>query len=234
MTRTLAIELAKYNIRVNAVCPGFVQTPLLQSWQETLEDRDAVMAQVLANHPLGRIGTIHDVGDAANDGVEDLAEVEGGGEGLGELEHHLGVALLVREGVDLAVEPVVGADAGDELRVVEGAAEEVVGPGLEHGLDEGLVGVVGDGEERLVARAGVAAQPAHQGQRALRLLPLDDQQEVAAEVELRVLVVRRAGERRHPGPLQRSREVRSGVDIVRQHQDAARHGATVSGVLATR
>jgi len=54
LTRTLAVEWAKEGIRVNAVSPGFIDTPALQS--QYLEMLDTV--------PLGRIGTVEEVADA--------------------------------------------------------------------------------------------------------------------------------------------------------------------------
>lgn len=51
MTRTLAIEWAKYKIRVNAIAPGFFRTPLNQG----LLDSEACMKPIIAKIPLGRI-----------------------------------------------------------------------------------------------------------------------------------------------------------------------------------
>ncbi len=49
-TKTWARELGPKGIRVNAVCPGFVRTPILDSVP------DAVMAKMVEKVPLGRIG----------------------------------------------------------------------------------------------------------------------------------------------------------------------------------
>ncbi len=57
LTRSLAAEYAPEGIRVNAVAPGFVDTPLARG---LLDDQTAA-AEVLARIPLGRYGTPHDV-----------------------------------------------------------------------------------------------------------------------------------------------------------------------------
>ena len=63
-TRTLALDHGKDKIRVNAVCPGYVDTPLTEEWLKTLADPEKTMRQVVAAHPLGRIGVPRDVAEA--------------------------------------------------------------------------------------------------------------------------------------------------------------------------
>jgi NAD(P)-dependent dehydrogenase (short-subunit alcohol dehydrogenase family) len=60
LTKALAVELAPHGIRVNAVAPTFVETPLTAPF---LAD-DAFRAEVLDHIPLGRIGTVADVAGA--------------------------------------------------------------------------------------------------------------------------------------------------------------------------
>ena len=57
LTRNLAVEWASYGIRVNAVAPWYIKTPLANS---VLRDKD-YLAQVLARTPLGRIGKPEEV-----------------------------------------------------------------------------------------------------------------------------------------------------------------------------
>jgi NAD(P)-dependent dehydrogenase (short-subunit alcohol dehydrogenase family) len=52
MTRTMAVEWAKYKVRVNAIAPGFFRTPLNQ----VLLDSDEYMKPIYAKIPLGRGG----------------------------------------------------------------------------------------------------------------------------------------------------------------------------------
>lgn len=58
LTRATALEYAKDNIRVNAVCPGYVKTPLMEQLEE--EDIEE-LAQVT---PLGRLGRPEEVAKA--------------------------------------------------------------------------------------------------------------------------------------------------------------------------
>lgn len=54
-TQTAAKELARNQITVNAVCPGFIETDMVASLS------DEVKTAVLANIPLGRFGTAEEV-----------------------------------------------------------------------------------------------------------------------------------------------------------------------------
>ncbi len=60
LTRAMAIELAPYAIRVNAVCPGPVVTDMLLADVPTAAGRDSLAATV----PLGRLGQPEDVAGA--------------------------------------------------------------------------------------------------------------------------------------------------------------------------
>lgn len=58
LTRSAALDHAGQGVRVNAICPGYVETPLASRSIE--RRRDAILARV----PLGRIGTVEEIADA--------------------------------------------------------------------------------------------------------------------------------------------------------------------------
>lgn len=59
MTRSLALEYAKQNIRVNAVCPGYIETGMVN--KKALGD---FYDGLVARHPIGRLGTAEEVAHA--------------------------------------------------------------------------------------------------------------------------------------------------------------------------
>ncbi len=61
MTREMAVEYARENIRINALCPGPIQTPLMA---ELLSDPDR-RARRLVHVPIGRFGQAEEVAKAA-------------------------------------------------------------------------------------------------------------------------------------------------------------------------
>ena len=64
LTRAMAIDHGKHNIRVNCVCPGDVETPMLLSECAQLgEDKEAFMREA-ANRPLARVGSPDDIANA--------------------------------------------------------------------------------------------------------------------------------------------------------------------------
>jgi NAD(P)-dependent dehydrogenase (short-subunit alcohol dehydrogenase family) len=65
-TRSLALEVAPYDILVNAICPGPIPTALgRQGWEDGARvqgvELDRIMARVNARSPLGRLGTVEQV-----------------------------------------------------------------------------------------------------------------------------------------------------------------------------
>lgn len=59
LTKTCAVEYAKHNIRINAICPGVIRTPLLENHPNLAE----LEKSLLPLHPVGRLGTVDEVAD---------------------------------------------------------------------------------------------------------------------------------------------------------------------------
>ncbi len=55
LTKAMAVDHAHQHIRVNAICPGATITPSLEERFQTSADPDALRAQFVANHPIGRL-----------------------------------------------------------------------------------------------------------------------------------------------------------------------------------
>ena len=60
MTKALARSLPRYGIRVNAVSPGSVRTPL---WNAMGRNDDALWQELAEKNPLGRVATPHDIAE---------------------------------------------------------------------------------------------------------------------------------------------------------------------------
>ncbi len=61
LTRALALDYAGQNIRVNAVCPGVIDTPMLHQVVACQSEPAAYLRKTAADHPLGRIGRVEEV-----------------------------------------------------------------------------------------------------------------------------------------------------------------------------
>ncbi len=65
LTRCMALEYADKGIRVNAICPGFVDTPLVtEGYMRRAEDKEDAMTYLSSLHPLGRIATAREIAHA--------------------------------------------------------------------------------------------------------------------------------------------------------------------------
>jgi NAD(P)-dependent dehydrogenase (short-subunit alcohol dehydrogenase family) len=65
LTKAMAIDHARDGIRVNAVCPGDIDTPMTDiGWQQLKLSREEVLKRLNAHIPIGRIGRPLDVANA--------------------------------------------------------------------------------------------------------------------------------------------------------------------------
>ncbi len=65
MTKGMALDFAPDGIRVNCICPGWIETPLVNYWFSQQENEAESRTYIHSVHPLGRIGTIEECGEAA-------------------------------------------------------------------------------------------------------------------------------------------------------------------------
>jgi len=65
LTKALAKELGPEGIRVNAILPSNIDTPLMRDWAATLDDPDSALERVSAMQVFGRMGTIEEMGEVA-------------------------------------------------------------------------------------------------------------------------------------------------------------------------
>jgi len=61
LTRTAALQYARHNIRINAVCPGWIRTPPVERY--LARDPEAWQS-ILADEPIGRLGQPEEVAQA--------------------------------------------------------------------------------------------------------------------------------------------------------------------------
>jgi len=66
LTKSLALELAPRQIRVNCVCPGIIDTPLTNSFLELADEPAARRAEYRAVAPLNRMGTAREVANCVH------------------------------------------------------------------------------------------------------------------------------------------------------------------------
>jgi NAD(P)-dependent dehydrogenase (short-subunit alcohol dehydrogenase family) len=59
LTRTAAIEYAKQGLRINAVGPAFIHTPLISGLEQDRQIRD----YLISLHPMGRLGEVEEVAE---------------------------------------------------------------------------------------------------------------------------------------------------------------------------
>lgn len=62
LTRSMALEYADKGIRVNAICPGVIETPMISDdFFGSVDDVEAAEQYMLSLHPIGRFGTAEEI-----------------------------------------------------------------------------------------------------------------------------------------------------------------------------
>ncbi|MHB0954649.1 MAG: SDR family NAD(P)-dependent oxidoreductase [Allorhizobium sp.] len=64
MTRQMAGDYARFGIRVNALCPGWVDTPFNAPFIEQMGGRDAIEAYVREKVPMGRWASVEEIAES--------------------------------------------------------------------------------------------------------------------------------------------------------------------------
>lgn len=65
LAKALALDYATDGIRVNALCPGIIDTPMLERYIEDLPNSQAAWQEFRQAQPIGRLGTPEECADAA-------------------------------------------------------------------------------------------------------------------------------------------------------------------------
>ena len=63
-TRDMAIELASTGVRINCVCPGVIQTGMMERWTDLMPDKAEAQEMLRNTMPIGRMGTAEEVAGA--------------------------------------------------------------------------------------------------------------------------------------------------------------------------
>jgi NAD(P)-dependent dehydrogenase (short-subunit alcohol dehydrogenase family) len=63
-TRDMAIELANTGVRINCVCPGVIETGMMDRWTDLMPDKAEAQEMLKGTMPIGRMGTSDEVAGA--------------------------------------------------------------------------------------------------------------------------------------------------------------------------
>ncbi|WP_282608237.1 SDR family NAD(P)-dependent oxidoreductase [Pelagibius sp. Alg239-R121] len=64
MTRQMAADYAKYNVRFNTLCPGFIDTPFNAGFEKQMGGRDGLENYIAQSIPMGRFGTTDEIANS--------------------------------------------------------------------------------------------------------------------------------------------------------------------------
>ena len=64
MVKQIAIDYGRHNVRVNALCPGWVDTPFNEAFTRQMGGREALLAYVKEKIPMGRFASVEEIAEA--------------------------------------------------------------------------------------------------------------------------------------------------------------------------
>ena len=64
MVKQIAIDYGKYNVRVNAFCPGWVDTPFNDAFTRQMGGREKLLAYIKGKIPMGRFASVEEISEA--------------------------------------------------------------------------------------------------------------------------------------------------------------------------
>ena len=65
LTKAMAVDFAKYGVRVNCYCPGTIDTPMAKRYYEAAEDREAIMSMLTGAQLIPRLGKPEEIAKLA-------------------------------------------------------------------------------------------------------------------------------------------------------------------------
>jgi NAD(P)-dependent dehydrogenase (short-subunit alcohol dehydrogenase family) len=64
MVKQIAIDYGRYNVRINALCPGWVDTPFNDAFTRQMGGREALLRYVSGKIPMGRFASVEEIAEA--------------------------------------------------------------------------------------------------------------------------------------------------------------------------
>ena len=65
LTKAMAVDLAKYGIRVNCYCPGAIDTPMAKRFFEAADDKEAIIGMLTGAQLIPRLGRPEEIAKLA-------------------------------------------------------------------------------------------------------------------------------------------------------------------------
>jgi len=64
LTKAMAVEYGTYGIRVNCICPGAIETPMMERELELEKNPEEAKKHFISLHPIGRLGKPEEIAEA--------------------------------------------------------------------------------------------------------------------------------------------------------------------------